>query len=84
MKSATVNIDESQGRYYAFYSVPAILSHDKEREIGTAESKDRLIIVDDEIKREHVYIIPQTKVEHHGDKQVYIGIHKDSLKDFQM
>jgi hypothetical protein len=41
-------------------------------------------MVDYEIKREHVYIIPQTKVEHHGDKRVYIGIHKDSLKDFEM
>ena len=35
MKSGTVNIDDSLGNYYMFYSVPAVLNHNKDREIGT-------------------------------------------------
>jgi hypothetical protein len=33
-----------------------------------AESKDKLIIVDDEIIREYVYLISTTKVDHYGDQ----------------
>jgi hypothetical protein len=49
-----------------------------------AEYKSKLIIVDDEIKREHVYLIPRTKADHFRDKQVYINILESSLKDFEM
>ena len=86
MKSGTVNIDDSLGNYYMFYSVPAVLNHNKDREIGTviAEYKRKLIVVDDEIKRGHVYLIPRTKADHFSDKQVYINISESSLKDFEM
>ncbi len=84
MKSE-VNID-NQLRNYAFYSSPALLSRNKDREFGTviAEAKNKLIIVDDENIREHVYLIPKTKVDHYSDKQVYISIPENSLKEFEM
>ena len=73
MNSGTVNIDDSLGNCYMFYSVPVI-----------AEYKSKLIIVDDEIKRDHVYLITRTKADHFRDKKVYINISESSLKDFEM
>jgi hypothetical protein len=69
-----------------FFSAQALLNHNREREIGTviAEAKNRLIIVDDEIIREHVYLIPKTKVDHCNDRQVYFNISENSLKEFEM
>ena len=51
-------------------------------EIGRvfAEYKDKLIIVDGEIKKEHVYLIPKNKVDLYGDKKVYLNISENSLK----
>ena len=64
---------------------PAILSQNKDREIGRvfAEYKDKLIIVDGEVKKEHVYLIPKTKVDRYGDNQVYLNMSENSLKEFE-
>ena len=73
------------GNYYKFYSVLALLNHNKNRKIGTviAESKDKLIIVDNMIKREHVYLIPKTKVDHYNDKRMYFDLSENSLRDYE-
>jgi hypothetical protein len=46
----------SLGKYYASHRAPAILCWNKDREIGKifAEYKDKLVIVDGEIKKDHV------------------------------
>jgi hypothetical protein len=74
------------GDYYTFYSSPALLNHHKDKQFGTviAESKNKLIIVDDEIKREHVYLIPKTKADRYSDKQTYFNIPENSLSEFEM
>lgn len=87
MKYGTINISASPGKSYMFYSAPALLlNHDRDREFGTviAEAKNKLIIVDDEMIREHVYIIPKTKVDHCSLNQVYFKIPENSLKDFEI
>ena len=86
MESEPFNIGDSLGNYYMFYSSPALLNHNREREFGTviAESKNKLIVIDDEIIREHVYLIPKTKVDHYGDHQLNFDIPESSLKDFEI
>jgi hypothetical protein len=75
----------SLGTYYADHRAPAILSQNKERRIGRvfAEYKDKLIIVDGEVKKEHVYLIPKNKVDLYGDKKVYLNVSENSLKQFE-
>jgi hypothetical protein len=75
----------SLGKYYASYRAPAILSHNKDREIGRVftEYKDKLVIIDGEIKKEHVYLIPKNKVDFYGDKKVYLNVSENSLKQFE-
>jgi hypothetical protein len=75
----------SLGKYYASHRAPAILSQNKGREIGRvfAEYKDKLVIVDGEIKKEHVYLIPNNKVDLYGDKKVYLKVSESSLKQFE-
>ena len=82
----TVNIGDRSGNYCMFYSSSALVNHDREREFGTviAEAKNNLIVVDDEIIREHVYLIPKIKVDHYGDQQMYFDIPEISLKDFEI
>jgi hypothetical protein len=55
-------------------------------EFGTviAEAKNKLIVVDDEFEREHVYLIPRTKVDHYSHKQVYFNISENSLREFEI
>ena len=86
MASQTVNIGNPLGKYYMFYSAQAsLLNHNIDREFGTviAEGKNELIIVDDENIREHVYLIPKSKVDHWGEKKVYFDIPESSLKEFE-
>jgi hypothetical protein len=85
MKSNTVTIGDSLGNY-TFYTAAAFLTHDKDRVFGTviAESKNRLIIVDDVIKKAHVYLIPKKSIDYYGDKRVDINISEESLKEFEM
>jgi hypothetical protein len=75
----------SLGTYYAHHRAPAILSQNTDREIGRvfAEYKDKLIIVDGEIKKEHAYLIPKSKVDLYGDKKVYLNVSESSLKEFE-
>jgi hypothetical protein len=75
----------SVGTYYADHRAPAILSQNKERKIGRvfAEYKDKLIIVDGEVKKEHVYLIPKNKVDLYGDKKIYLNVSENSLKQFE-
>lgn len=86
IESDPFSIGDSLGNYYMFYSAPALLNHNREREFGTviAEAKNNLIVVDDEIIREHIYLIPKTKVDHYGDQQMYFDIPEISLKDFEI
>ena len=86
MKSDANNVSVSLGNYYASHRASAILSHNKDREIGKviAEYKDRLIVIDGEIKKEHVYFIPKIRVDHYSDKRVYFNIPENSLKEFEM
>ena len=75
----------SLGTYYAHHRAPAILIQNKDREIGRvfAEYKDKLIIVDGEVKKEHVYLIPKNKVDLYGDKKIYLNVSENSLKEFE-
>jgi hypothetical protein len=84
--SETINVGDPTRSYGMFYSAQALLNHELEREFGTviAEAKNKLIVVDDEIKREHVYLIPKTKLDHYGDQQMYFDITESSLKDFEI
>ena len=86
MMQCESRISDSLGDCYAFYRASAVLSHNK-HEFGTviAESKNKLIIVDNEISREHVYLIPKSRIDRYGgDKQLYINIPANSLKEFEM
>lgn len=84
--SKAKNFDVSLGSYYASHRASAILSSDKDREIGKviAEYKDKLIILDGEFKRDHVYFIPKIRIDHYGDKRVYINLSEESLKEFEI
>ena len=87
MSNETVNIGDRSRNHYTFYNALALLSHNnKDREFGTviAESKNKLIIVDDEVIREHVYLIPKAKIDYYDDKQVYFNVLENSLKEFEM
>jgi hypothetical protein len=84
MESDPVSFGDSLENHCMFYSAPA---HNRQREFGTviAESKNKLIIVDDENNREHVYSIPKSRVDHHyGDQQMHFNIPECSLKDFEI
>jgi hypothetical protein len=82
MKNSKAN---SLVNYYASHRAPAILSQNKDREIGRvfAEYKDNLVIIAGETKQEHNYLIPKNKVDHYGDKRVYLNISENSLKEFE-
>ena len=87
MKSEAANIDNRVENYYMFYSAPASLSnHNRDREFGTviAEGKKKIIIIDDENIREHLYLIPKSKVDHWSEKQVYFKIPENSLNEFEI
>lgn len=49
-----------------------------------AEVKDNLVIIAGKNKKELEYLIPKTKVDHCDDKQVYLSISGDSLKEFEI
>jgi hypothetical protein len=77
--------------YYAFYRAPVIIRDDngtvRSREIGRVftEYKDKLVIIDGEDRKEHEYLIPKSKVDRYGDKQIYLNISSiQSLKEFEI
>jgi hypothetical protein len=86
MGSNPISFSDLSGNYCMFYSAQAMSNHNSEKEFGTviAESKNRLIIVDDEINRRHLYLIPKTKVDHYSSKQIYFNVPETSLEDFEM
>jgi hypothetical protein len=86
MKSDPAGFGDLGGNYCMFYSAPALLNQNTEKEFGTviAEAKNRLIIVDDEINRKHVYLIPKTEVDHYNNDLIYFNIAENSLKNFEM
>ena len=85
MNSPVISTNGSLENYYMFYNSSASFS-DKDKEFGTviAESKNKLIVVDDEINRDHVYLIPKTRIDYYGDKRAYFNIPERSLKEFEM
>jgi hypothetical protein len=87
------SINSSLGNHYASTRAAAFMKYDndnksviQEREIGKvfAEYRDNLVIIDGENKKEHEYLIPNTKVHHYGDNQVYFNISRNTLKDFEI
>lgn len=77
---------DSLANYYASHRASAILRHNDDREIGRlfAEYRDRLIIIDGDNKKEHLYFIPKTKVDRYGDNRVYLNISENHLKEFEI
>jgi hypothetical protein len=49
-----------------------------------SEHENSLIVVAGENRREHVYLIPITKVDHCGNNKVYCKIPESSLKGFEI
>jgi hypothetical protein len=70
--------------YYADHRAPAIIKH--ELIIGRvfAEYKDNLVIINDENKKEREYLIPKSRVDRYGDKEVYFNIAESSLNEFEI
>ena len=46
--------------------------------------KDNLVVIAGENKKEHEYFIPKSKVSRYDDKQVYLNILNNSLKEFEV
>jgi hypothetical protein len=85
--------DDLLVKYYASHRASAVIYYNEiskniiqDKEIGRvfAEYKNKLVIIDGENKKEHVYLIPKTKVHRYGDNQVYFNISDDSLKEFEI
>ena len=49
-----------------------------------SEHENSLIVVAGENRKEHVYLIPITKVDRHGNNEVYFKIPESSLKEFEI
>lgn len=49
-----------------------------------AEYKDKLLIIDGEIKKEHEYLIPTANIDSYGDKQIHFNTSESSLKEFEI
>ena len=80
-------MNNSLDEYHAARRSPAIVKHDgNDKEIGRVftEYNDKLVIIDGENKKEHVYLIPKTKVDHYGDNQVYFDIPENVLNEFEV
>ena len=63
---------------------PAIINHKLKIGRVFAAYRDNLVIIDGELKKEHEYLIPKSKVDHYGDKEVYLNITESSLKEFEI
>jgi len=86
--------DPFKWNYYTFYRIPVIInniirndgkSNIQGREIGKvfAEYKDNLVVIDGENKKEHEYLIPKRKIDRYDEKQIFLNISDDSLKEFE-
>jgi hypothetical protein len=85
--------DDLLVKYYASHRASAVINYNEiskniiqDKEIGRvfAEYKNKLVIIDGENKKEHVYLIPKTKVHRYGDNQVYLNMSENSLKEFEI
>ena len=80
--------------YFTYYRIPVIINNKiihndgkntlYGKEIGKvfAEYKDNLVIIDGENKKEREYLIPKKKIDRYDEKQIYLNISDDSLKEF--
>ena len=84
------NNDDLLVKYYASHRASAIINYNEVtsqgKEIGRvfAEYKDKLVIIDGENKKEHVYLIPKAKVDHYGNNQVYFNIPENAINEFEV
>ena len=83
MQKSESNID-SVDDYYASNRAPAIIHHKLKIGRVFAEYKDKLVIIDGEDKKEREFLIPKSKVDRYGDKEVYLNISESSLKEFEI
>ena len=76
--------EEDNVNYYASHRAPAIINHKLKIGRVFAAYRDNLVIIDGELKKEHEYLIPKSKVDRYGDKEVYLNITESSLKEFEI
>jgi hypothetical protein len=80
-------ISDSLDEYHASHRSPAIVNHNgNDREIGRVftEYCNNLVIIAGENKKDHVYLIPKTKVNNYDERKIYLNISEDSLKEFEI
>ena len=67
---------------YASHRIPVII---RSKEIGKvfANVKGKIVAIAGEIRKEHEYLIPKSRVSHCDEKQVFIDISANSLKEFE-
>ena len=83
-KSDVDNVNSSSDDYYASHRAPAIINNKLKIGRVFAEYRDNLVVIDGENKKEREYLIPKSKVDRYGDKEVYINISENNLKDFEI
>ena len=83
MQKSEATID-SLDNYYASHRAPAIINDKLKIGRVFAEYKDNLVIIDGENKKEREYLIPKSRVDRYGDKEVYLNILESSLKEFEI
>ena len=83
MQKSEATID-SLDNYYASHRAPAIINNKLKIGRVFAEYKDNLVIIDGENKKEREYLIPKSRVDRYGDKEVYLNILESSLKEFEI
>jgi hypothetical protein len=83
-KSDSDNVNNLLDDYYASHRAPAIINDKLKIGRVFAEYKDKLVIIDGEDKKEHEYLIPKSKVDRYGDKEVYFNISENTLKEFEI
>ena len=83
MQKSEATID-SLDNYYASHRAPAIINNKLKIGRVFAEYKDNLVIIDVENKKEREYLIPKSRVDRYGDKEVYLNILESSLKEFEI
>jgi hypothetical protein len=60
-KSKANSVNNSLGDYYVSHRAPVIINNKIEIGRVFAAYKDKLVIIDGELKKEHEYLIPQVK-----------------------
>ena len=83
-KSDVDNVNNSLDDYYASHRAPAIINGKLKIGGVFAEYKAKLFIIDGEDKKEHEYLIPKSRVDRYGDKEVYFNISESALKEFEI